>query len=376
MRRTGWKVAAMLALVSVMGGVAACGDDDAGDGAVPLDQVENAYLRTYCQVAIDCEFDSFVAFFGGDVDTCLDFMETLGEGDEGIDSLIESVNAGNTVYDGALARECLDAMESLSCQEVYDNESPVLACDEIFSGLLANGTDCTLDEECEGGWCDMSVACPGACADTVLIGADCSAGEKCEVGAQCEGGQCILDPGPLQLGDDCTETYRDCGFELWCDWSGNGVCENRAALGASCDDEDQCQHGLFCSGDGLCEEVVLVDEVGAACGGYENAPFCNLSLGLACAAELVADSVDYTVCVEMLAVGGSCMEMDPMTEVLTVLPCDVFAGLYCDMDFQNQTGVCVAKKAGGAQCDEDEACQSGYCEMNGTCYEEPTGPCE
>lgn len=375
MRRVAWKVVTVLALVLVMAGAGACGDDDGSTGPLPLDQVQSTYIRAYCQLAIDCEFDAFIAFFDGDVEICVDFMETIGGTEDGINELIDSVNAGNTSYDGDMARECMDAMQSLSCEEAFASEAPVLACEETFTGLLANGTDCTLDEECAGGWCDMSSTCPGSCSDTVLVGGGCSMGEKCETGALCEGGQCILNPGPLNLGDDCVESYRECGYGLWCDWGGNGICENRAGAGSDCEQEDQCEHGLFCNGNGECAEVVLVDELGAACGSYEMGPMCNLSLGLGCAMEFL-DSENYTVCVEVLDLGESCMEMDPNTEVVTVLPCDMFAGLYCDMEFQNFTGVCAARKAGGAQCNDSGECQSDYCQMDGTCFDDSAGPCD
>lgn len=376
MTRATWKFAMVLALVLSVAGMGACGDDDGGgSGPVPLNQVQSSYVRAYCQLAMDCQFDSFTALFAGDVDTCVDFMETMGGVDEGLEEIIASVNAGNTSYDAALARECIDAMESLSCEEAYGSEEPAPECEDTFAGLLANGTDCTMDLECAGGWCDTNATCPGVCSDAVLIGGDCSMGDKCETGSECESGLCVVNPGPLALGDPCTDSYRECGYGLWCDGAGNGVCENRAPVGAACDSPEQCEHGLFCNGDGECAEIVLVDEVGAACGGFEYSPMCNIGLGLACAAEYM-DGVEYTVCVEMLSQGESCMEMDSMTEVVTVLPCDMFAGLYCDMDFQNFTGVCAAKLAGGAQCDDDDQCQSDYCQMDGTCWEEPTSACD
>ncbi|MFH2008938.1 MAG: hypothetical protein ABI333_20280 [bacterium] len=373
MRRVTNQLVSVLGVLVLLGGLGACGDDDSGP--IGINDLESAYMRNYCEVAIDCDFDVYVAFFGGDVDTCLEFLESSGGMENGLQTLIDSVNAGNTSYDGALARQCLNAMQSLSCGEIYGAGSPDPACDETFTGLLGNGTDCTMDEECSGGWCDMTTACPGVCANRVLLGGDCSMGQTCEFGAECEAGMCILDPGPLGLGDDCVESYRECAYGLWCDWSGNGVCENRVAAGQTCENQQQCQHGLWCNGEGRCAEVELASHVGDACGGFEEAPFCNLGLGLGCVAEYT-DALEYTVCAQMLQAGGTCMEQDPSTEVVTVTPCDMFANLYCDMDMQNYTGVCMTKKAGGQQCVEDEECQSDYCQMDGTCLSESTDPCD
>jgi len=361
--------------VVVMAGAGACGDDDSGSGPVPLDQVQSSYIRAYCQLNIDCQFEAFAALFDGDVDTCVDFMEATGATEDALTELVDSVNAGNTAYDGTQARECVNAMQAMSCEDAYASPTAPPECEETFVGLLANGTDCTMDLECAGGWCDMNATCPGSCAEAVLIGGDCSAGETCEIGAECENGLCIVNPGPLALGDLCADSYRECGYGLWCDWNGNGVCENRMGVGVACDDEEQCDHGLFCNGDGECAEVVLVNDVGGACGGFQDGPMCNIARGLGCAAEY-GDGLTYTVCVDLGSLGDSCMEMDELTEVVTVLPCDMVAGLYCDMDLQNFTGVCAAKKAGGAQCTESDECQSNYCQMDGTCYEESTNPCE
>lgn len=363
---------ALLASGLAFGG---CGDDDGGGNAIPLNQLEDSYLRGYCELAMDCSSEPFVAMLDGDLDACMDFLGMQGEMSGGMGLIVDSVNAGDTSYDGAAARQCLDALQSASCDAI-EAGAPDPACEEVFTGVLPNDESCTLDEQCAGGWCDMSLACPGTCADTVPLNGDCTGSAPCARSLICENDVCIADPGPLALGQDCADSERSCTYSSWCDYEITGQCVARVGVGQTCDWDEMCQDGLYCTDEGLCAEVQIVRTQGGECGGYEVGPFCSLAEGLGCVMEWAGQEAVGTVCQPLRQVNDDCLEFDQGTETATMYPCDMLAGLYCDMDTTNMTGVCLAKKDGGAVCEEDEECLSDYCDGTGHCYQESTDPCE
>lgn len=361
-----------VALMSAGLALPACGDDDGGNNEIPLNQAETVFLETYCQFAMDCVNEPMVAAMEGDLQTCLDFLAV--QSDIGLSSQIAGVNAGNIAYDGAAARQCLNAMQTASC-DAFGEGSPDPACDEVWTGLLADGSDCSMDEECVGGWCDTSAGCPGQCDVVAELDEDCSS-RPCASGLACDYSTdlCIVEPGPIAQGQACTSTERSCEYGTWCDYEGTGNCMAALGAGQTCYQDDMCQAGLYCGEDGMCAEITVVG-AGEACGGYQEAPFCSLADGLGCVMESTGGQQSFTTCEPLRQLNEDCLEYDTQTQSGAMYMCDMLSGLYCDIDEQNMTGVCAAKKAGGAVCADSDECLSGYCDQTGHCYES-TNACD
>jgi hypothetical protein len=332
-------------------------------------------MRAYCDLAMECSSEPFVAMLDGDMDTCLDLLAMQGEVEGSMGAMIDSVNQGNISYDGVAARECLNAMQTASCDAI-EAGSPDPACDEVFTGVLPNDDSCVYDEECAGGWCDMSVDCPGVCADAIPLNGDCSGYARCQLGLVCENDVCVVDPGPLALGQECADSERSCTYSTWCDYEMTGQCVARLGVGEECWWDEMCQDGLYCNGEDQCAQMQIVSTQGGACGGYETGPFCSLAAGLGCVMEWAGGEAVGTTCEPLRTLNDSCLEFDQPSETATLYPCDMLSGLYCDMDTQNMTGVCAAKKEGGAVCEDDEECISGYCDTTGHCYASSNDPCD
>lgn len=370
-RMTGLGCTLLLGMGLALGG---CGDDDGGS-SLPLNQVESSYMRAYCELAMDCSNEPFVAMLDGDVDACMDFLAMEGDVSNSIGTMIDSVNAGDTSYDGAAASQCLEAMENASCDDMGAG-APDPACDEVFIGLLPNNDSCTMDEQCAGGWCDMTIDCPGTCGEAVALDGDCTGDAPCAKSLICDSGVCIVDPGPLATGEDCGDSERDCTYSAWCDYEITGQCVARVGVGQDCDWDEMCQDGLFCTDDGQCAQVQVVSTQGGACGGYEVGPFCSLAEGLGCVMEYAGGEPVGTTCEPLRQLDDDCVEFDQGTETATIYQCDMLGGLYCDMDMSAMTGVCLAKKDGGAVCEDDQECVSDYCDETSHCQAVSTDPCD
>jgi hypothetical protein len=237
--------------------------------------------------------------------------------------------AGKVKYDGEAAASCLAAYGSLGCSaSAAGPASPSLneTCSHVFTGTIANGGACLIDEECASQSCDLSTCggaacCLGACQAQIALGGGCSA-----VGAACVQG-----------------TFCKVGS------SGGAICTAPLALGQACDGaSDRCAPGTFCLGTstGASTTCATLPAEGASCpSGVCDSPadYC--------------DVVSRT-CVPRIAVGGAC----PSTVgCLTYATCDPNAS------------TCVLHRAAGTACTQSSDCISDYC-PNGTCATPPDVP--
>jgi hypothetical protein len=274
---------------------------------------------------------------------------------------MEAVNEGRTSYDSAAAAECLDVMDRLSCEDFYDGPQPSI-CVQVFVGLQDNGATCVDDAECSGGWCDTRTDCPGACADLVAEGGNCAEGQRCGWNLACMDGSCVVDPGPLTLGQECgLMEMRECAYGLWCD-PGSGVCEDQAGAGHPCEAANACEPGLGCF-EGSCGAPTFVSSAGGDCDPLTGA-YCDLGSGLVCTMSL---SETYETCEPAAQAGETCVDVEGQR----FIPCDPLEPIYCDAMGTNS---CEDKKPGGETCQSSEECLSMFCNQ-GTCAEEMVDPC-
>lgn len=304
--------------------------------ALPLDEVDDAYIEAYCDYAVRC---------GEIVDRAL--CERVFGAELGNEFVQFEANVadGTIVYDPAAAATCLAAIDGWSCDRTdEDTRRGDEACAEVFTGTVALGGDCFVDEQCaDHGSCapikcfdacclsecvagtptvDIGDSCFDAncpsdafcddtdtCAALLPQGSTCSYDGMCDFGLGCAGGTCEVLPGTGEAcpdfecamsGDECVDgectaragdgeacTDIDCMFGLVCPQGPSPTCTPYPSLGESCADTGFCRTG-YCNADSLECEALL--DNGEACGS-----------GLDCASGKCDDTLEPAECAEPLA---------------------------------------------------------------------------
>jgi hypothetical protein len=191
-------------------------------------------------------------------------------------TLVADVESGKVTYDASAAGRCLDDVSSLSCEEFITggSDSQYEDCSKIFTGTVAAGGSCYVDEdcvsdECDPNTCDPSAACcEGTCAavtPTVADGAACTLESYCVAGDECTNGTCqkaptippIADGQPCDLGDVCAN-----GDVCEADSTGAMTCQRIGKAGDACSQpsfQQTCDYGLYCdSASSTCKPLVAV----------------------------------------------------------------------------------------------------------------------
>ena len=357
-------------LVLVLGVVLLSGcprsrDGGGGGGDVPIDGLMPEIISAYCDLLLRCDFGgsdaSGIRLLLGDATRCRDYLGRAFESDSEVGPLIDAVNAGRIVYDAAAARACIDTVRS-GCSASLGGADFDGACDDVFSGTIAEGGDCWFDSECAPGLgCDFaSGTCPGACAPGaggfICDTTPCSEDEECfypdggttprcvtpMLGADAAEGQ------PCGLVEEGAEsvTRRACAPGLWCTGNAStiGTCRAPIAAGAPCTSEgDRCVDGHFCAG-GSCRAVTIVRTPGGPCD-EAMLQICDPLLRLECQSGACVEITDGNA-------GSPCRGGD-----FSETTCD--EGLVCHRD----TMTCGAPKSAGAGCESDDECASGSCDF-------------
>ncbi len=344
----------------------ACDDGDKkSNPSLPLAEVEGEYYNLFCEQIETCEVNPYFSMVIEDRQGCLDFITSQTDG-PGLGGILDAVDAGTVVYDAEKGYACIEDMKALPCDEFGDHEPE--SCVGVFTGTIADGEECRINEECVSGYCDTSEACPGTCVAAVAVGGTCALTDECESGAKCVLGECTVFTAPVAEGQPCDSTEDWCAEGLFCHPE-TEVCTARLAEGTECEEVSdlECEAGTLCFGVGgeakTCKALTILETADAA---------CDYNAGLMCAAyEDLTCAID-----DFQAFTGTCQPFTRLDEVCfeaattTLTSCDMFADLYCDMSggFQ-QDGHCAAKKAGGVACTDSDQCLSGFCD-NDVCADE------
>jgi hypothetical protein len=248
-----------------------------------------------------------------------------------------------------------------------------------------------------GDYCELGAKCIGnTCQRPKPDGASCSTNSDCasrtcfmpDAGAT---GTCSTSvmTGLLPSGSLCARNSgASCATGLYCTsatFSGTGVCATSLSENMACNydgDFQQCATGLYCTGTfsakvGVC---AAPKPAGSAC--TYNASSQQCATGLYCTATF---SMTTGVCASPKAVGAACTYAGPSNECQTPLFCSASSAmpmgvctapqpagsvcryggafnqcaekLYCTaLTSTTQTGVCAAKKNGGAVCTDYKEC--------------------
>lgn len=247
---------------------------DAGSGAGPAVTALPGLLATAICTALDtCLGPQLLAVRLNGRDCNVLYGKTFSEGS--MQYLDESVSAGLVVYTASQVQGCLDAIVALGC-EAETTRWPA-ACQLAVTGTVAEGGDCTIDEDCAGkAFCEKGpLQCPGVCSALLAENATCNDDRECDDGLVCFEGSCEALGAAA---DACGTGSPTCkaGFECRrVDPANADPRECRAiatvhtkALGQACDGfGDLCVPGLVCASTGVgnageCEEPV---DSGGAC---------------------------------------------------------------------------------------------------------------
>lgn len=317
-----------------LGGLAACG----GSAGIAVEDLDDEFAAAMCDYLVGC----------GIFETQADCRANLSY--EGIDpDLIAGVDNGSIDYDSGAAKDCLDSISGWDCASLFGNDDGNESCDNTFTGTIADGAGCFLDEQCVSARCVEPDGCADAC---------------------CEG-TCGPEVADAAIGGDCAEA--DCVAGAYCD--DQDVCAARSAQGETCAWAGECQSGLVCaSGEvGTCESPPVAGDpcLGEGCGGVLGLT-CDFSTttcqpvlyeGDACDIENDLCSRAYLLCEPE---SSTCAPFPGVGESCAAFQCGL--GAYCDYDFELGQGTCVVRGGDGAACEGDWQCLDENCDGEpGTC---------
>jgi hypothetical protein len=284
---------------------AGCGGAPAGGaalGPVPLDQLTSALLDAECVRDVRCHSVSDVplchqlyaamniAFIPG----ALVGLTPEGNGRADFNSvaaIVAAASAGKAHYDPAAARACLDAVAAVNCGAIREGP-PALggACQNVFTGTVANGGACIHDLECvAGSFCADTGTCSGTCTlggPNCNFDSQCASGELCDFGGSttASAGRCMAAAPPGAAGEACGTNFR-CQADVYCTFG--GTCQAAGQEGQPCDlvanPFTVCAGGLMCVPDdtrttGTCMKPAAEGEtcqLEAQCGGIITSLTCD-----------------------------------------------------------------------------------------------------
>jgi len=350
-----------------------CSDDKHGnndtDTGIPLADVSSEIAKTNCHTGIRCA-GSFFALQGLSEEDCID--ATTKSFENGFIPMLEAaIDDGRVSYDGLKAKECLDAMNSATCEELARGDQDEV-CAQVTVGKIELGGDCTFSDECAGDntFCYIADQCPGTCTELIPEGGDCSQeGAVCESELQCLDGKCVK---PASVGEACSHTDGpNCDDFLFCvgadDQAGQpGTCKTMdevfvAQEGASCDMDGLllCAEGLSCTlhleeqtASFSCVEPVAADEE------------CAFAIPSQCPAGYYCD-----VDLQANKFTGHCVQLPGIDEACV----DQMLTPACAWPARCVNGKCKQPVANGEACTADEECYSDNC-SDGKCA--PSDPCK
>jgi hypothetical protein len=336
---------------------------DAGfDSGITLDELERRWPNAACRRLVRCGLFEDVARCEALIVSRYRLELDLGAERAGIE-------AGTILFHGSAAKLCLDSLGSLpGCHvskpdvellepgrfnaAITSGLASVKASRDTFEGTIADGGECSTQEECAEGWfCDSSMPiCPSTCVpqgepnespganpgcSTALFVNRCvDASITCREDLYLYQGVCLP---PVAIGASCQPLApgapeRRCVPLGFCD-PATEVCLARKSTGAFCSDDSECRDGFLCP-DAICEPRSIV---GADCF-IDSCP-----LDLRC-------EYDLAFCTTLIPNGGACN---------WTLECG--AGLTCNFS----RGECVPLSAAGGFCDDIQSCEPGqYCDSS------------
>ena len=325
-------------------------DGTTGSNSILAADLPDAARKAVCQHLVACgELD--------DVANCdqvnfLDYPESRGfvrfalnvPGDVVLNpTLLAAIANGDTVFDGAKAAACVDAIAHASCDFTSQSQRQVIdTCSNLASGKRVEDAACSESFECRSQVCAL-IVCPELCCR-----GNCIAGAP---------------PMPAKLGEMCS--YGVCEAGAYCNFPA-GTCMALETEGASCFFGGQCDAGLDC--------------VGAPSGTCQARPALGEPCSGVCRDEGTRCDATTSTCVKARLAGAACT-VD--SECGTVYVCDSTQhcslglpdGAPCEVGQRcaGERGFCVAPAGTSGTCTLPAA-DGAACEYNGDCVRESCDP--
>jgi hypothetical protein len=262
--------------------------------------IAEVVARAYCDAFRRCQPDIRPTYFLLH-EACVGRLSATLTGD--LITLNEAIEEGRILYSPRGLSKCLKGISKSTCHQI-DIEAFEVHCADPFQGHLADGEDCRIDSECQGGFCPGEDGCAGRCRPLsnvgescdldgerqCLAGLDCDANRRCAVkagvafradeGQRCDvvrcrpGYHCRSGPDRRCYANadrfvqhaaegcpalDDTSGTQTCGADLICSYGSaqaeqsEGVCTAIPAIGQTChpadtDPEFWCEYGAYCDG--------------------------------------------------------------------------------------------------------------------------------
>jgi hypothetical protein len=185
---------------------------DSGTPGPKLSELPTELATTLCAVTSKCLGPVADVYLAGQ--SCTD--KQVAELNEGSFSLLQGAIDGKRVtYDAGKVAGCLEAVKKEGCG-VFANRLGTV-CDGVFTGTVASGGDCTLNEECKKDlFCETGSSCPGKCTALLSAGGACKTNDACKDGLICADASktCVT---AAAAGDPCKgNSGKECPANLVC----------------------------------------------------------------------------------------------------------------------------------------------------------------
>jgi len=338
------------------------GTDGGGPTGLPIEQLPGETARVICDAVFGC-LGPLGEAFGTPAACNAGFEGALTHAQ--LEQWRAAIERGTVTYDGTVAEDCIEQSAMVGCDILLAPQPAV--CAGMFTGTVAPGGACSIDEECMGEAYCAGADCPGSsgvCTARSEGGGDCEDNAQCQTGLACDDGTCVI-PEPT-AGLACAG-QEDCALDEICVGAmdgASGVCEDRAsletaAIGEACnllgDDMVLCTPGGHCAVTGFMFPMDVEQEC-----------LEEVASGAACNGSLPDMCPDGEYCAGTDPMGldfdGTCEALPGDSE-----PCaDTLLGEACAAGVNCVMGTCRQPQANGASCEVDGQCFSGSCD-GGTC---------
>ncbi len=191
---------------------------------------------------------------------------------------------------------------TIACDQILRQffENPVVPADCRLKGSLPNGSACAGSDQCKSGACRPPVgAVCGVCQDRVALGGTCNAHGDCVEGLGCHRGKCTTF---VERGGACDDV-SPCHVGDICFAS---KCEARKKPGAACSQTLQdCDFTSSChETSNTCTPLELA-KLGGSCGQLAGAGYALCEFGLKCKGSTTG------ACVGAAKLGEACFKSGP-----------------------------------------------------------------
>ena len=352
------KLLFILSLVLVL---SSCGGGDSKPEGGEINTLNffDTYLNTLCNAASKCVSgfvnESNLSFCPRAIFNYSKPFEAFHKGESVIfkhkyEMLKNAEEMGWVSLDMAQAEKCFSVVSQMEpCNPLDVQLFDIPECASVFKGVKMLREDCSQDEECKNGWCNMrGSACPGSCVEYKQPDQNCNSSlDKCVIGYECRSSGCSKSSTGAP-NDPCVSN-SDCTTFLFCyvkEGDSFGVCLKRKGEGLACTDTNECVIGLSCV-ENICTRSRISDTVGAPCGVQDEKDEDGNDIVLECNRFSKLECGPTNVCQKMPTASNlQCSES-----------CDTDLGLYCD----SSSHTCQWPKNAGTPCESNEQCASVYC---------------